>query len=568
MNSPQSILKKYWGYTSFRNLQEPIINSILEGNDVIGLLPTSGGKSICFQIPAIINKGMCIVISPLVSLMKDQVKQLKIIGVKAEMLHSAMSASEIDTILDNCIYGNYKMLYISPERITSAIFKERVKKMNINLIAVDEAHCISQWGFDFRPNYLNVNILKDLCKEASVVALTATATNKIVDDIRKQLNLKNIKIFKDSFIRRNISYSVISSQNKRKRILQIIKSLKGSGIIYYRSRKKCEEISDFLRKNGLKSTFYHAGINISQKNERQEKWMNDEVNIINATTAFGMGINKANVRWVFHYDIPESLENYFQETGRSGRDGNNANTFLIYNKEDLDRFKKTHLNSYPSNHEIKEIIKKLYSYLNVFPGEGKNTLHPFNLQLFNKKHNLGVNKAMQILSILNCEGLISSHRNTYDLSKIKIKIDINNLDNFKLKNYTHDIINTIIRLYPGIFNNLVNINEKLIASKSGYAIKETIKILQNLHKSNLIDYKEKSDTPNLILLKNHPIKNEASINWNSIDTRRKLKNKRTKSILNYIQNNNLCRNKILLSYFEENFNKKCNNCDVCLKDNL
>ena len=381
----KEILEKYWGYSSFRPMQEQIINSALSGKDTLALMPTGGGKSICFQVPAMAREGMCLVVSPLIALIKDQVQNLQEKGIRALAVYSGMTYTQIDTALDNAIYGDFKFLYVSPERLHTPMFKERVKKMNINYLVVDEAHCISQWGYDFRPAYLEIKEIKQLIGDVPTIALTATATKSVAEDIMRILEFQEPNVISSGFERENLSYVVRNVDDKFGNMLKVCNGVQGCGIVYVRERKRCEEISSFLRQNGITADFYHAGLSKDLRNHKQDAWKKDEIRVMVATNAFGMGIDKPDVRFVVHYDLPDSLEAYFQEAGRAGRDGKRAYATLLWNNTDVSRLRQIHTISYPDIDYIKEIYQKVFIYLNIPYEEGKDSVSKFNLIEFSKR---------------------------------------------------------------------------------------------------------------------------------------------------------------------------------------
>ncbi|HTA82997.1 MAG TPA: ATP-dependent DNA helicase RecQ, partial [Bacteroidia bacterium] len=422
MENINQILTRYWGHTHFRPLQEDIINSVLEGKDTLALLPTGGGKSLCFQIPALVKDGICIVVSPLIALMKDQVEFLVKKGIRAAMLHSFMTSREIDITLDNCIHGNFKFLYVSPERLNTDIFLARVQQMKVNLIAVDEAHCISQWGYDFRPAYLQIAELRKLFPEVPVMALTASATPEVVTDIQENLGFKKENLFKVSYERKNIAYVVQKEEDKSARLLKVAGNVKGSGIIYVRNRRKTEEVALFLKQNGISADFYHAGLPHEQRNARQEAWLNDRIRIMVCTNAFGMGINKSNVRFVVHLDIPDSLEAYFQEAGRAGRDEKKAYAVLLYNDADRINLERNIDHAFPSVDDIKKTYVALCNYFNMTVGSGKGSTHDFDLADFCTHFGLETSPTLSSIKLLEREGYILATEAFYRPSKVHVLI--------------------------------------------------------------------------------------------------------------------------------------------------
>lgn len=565
MSHPINILERYWNHTSFRPLQEDIINSILDNNDTFVLLPTGGGKSICFQIPALIKDGICIVISPLVALMKDQVNSLKQKGIKAMTITSGISYAELDTKLDNCIYGNYKFLYLSPERLQQDIVKQRISQMNVNLIAVDEAHCISQWGNDFRPAYKNIAVLRELQPSVNVVALTATAKPKVVDETIAALDFIAPKLFKASFKRPNISYQVLLSEDKLYDLEQQLKTHKGSSIIYVRSRKSSVDIHNYLKSKGFSSTFFHGGIPTKDKQQRLEQWMHNRIDIIVATTAFGMGIDKPDVKTVIHINLPESLESYYQEAGRAGRNNNNAFAILLTNTSDEHILKNQFIHSLPSIEEIKLIYRKLCNFFQISYGEGELTEHRFHFSDFCKAYDFKSSKTYNTLQLLDRNSVIKlSQQFNY---KTKLQFIVRNTALFSYLE-THvqfgNLVKTILRTYGGIFEHQLAINLTLIADKTSMDEKQVIAILEQLQKDGIVDFLFSNTDSEIIFLQ--PREDDKTINriTNVIEQQQQLKRDQVNSVLDYIKNDTVCRQRQLLNYFGEASEENCGNCSVCM----
>ena len=568
MISSKEILNKYWGFSEFRTLQEEIITSALEQKDVIALLPTGGGKSICFQVPALAKEGVCLVISPLIALMQDQVESLTQKGIKATSIKSGSTQDEIITLFDNIKFGGTKFLYISPERLQSFFIQQKIKELNINLIAIDEAHCISEWGHDFRPSYRNIKILRELKPDVPFIALTATANEKVLNDISINLDLKKPQIFKKSFYRDNLAYQIFTIEDKLQRLLQIFTKTKTPAIVYVNSRKKTEQIATFLNANNFKSSFYHGGLSSVEKNISFENWMTEKTPIIVATNAFGMGIDKANVGLVIHLDIPSSIENYVQETGRAGRNNKKSFAVLMFNKSDTllfkDRLEKTLL----SIKEIKEIHRKLYQYFQISLGELIEEPFSFNLLEFCKKYNFSVLKVDSALKILSNNGIIeiSSHYNKKStlLFIVNSKTVLNYLDNNPIiKKFT----NSILRTYAGLFEQEVNIDEFFIAKKAGITTNLVLSNFERLQEDNIIEYKAvKNETDLTFLL---PREDDYTINRFSKEMKQFISQKKKKSedLIQFINNDTICRSIQVLSYFDEVKAEKCGICDVCLSEN-
>nr|WP_321247326.1 RecQ family ATP-dependent DNA helicase [uncultured Psychroserpens sp.] len=565
MAHPINILEQYWNHTSFRPLQEEIINSVLENNDTFALLPTGGGKSVCFQIPALIKDGICIVVSPLIALMKDQVNSLKAKGIKAMAITSGIKYTELDTLLDNCIYGNYKFLYLSPERLQQDIVKQRIEQMNVNLIAVDEAHCISQWGNDFRPAYKNITVLRQLQPHVNVIALTATAKPEVIEETIKELDFIAPNVFKASFTRPNISYQVLHSEDKIYDLEQLLKRHKGSSIIYVRSRKMSVEIHHALEKKGFSSTFFHGGIPTKDKNDRLDQWMNNQKEIMVATTAFGMGIDKPDVKTVIHVNLPESLESYYQEAGRAGRNNENAYAFLLTNKSDEQVLKNQFINSLPSIDEIKLVYRKLCNYFQISYGEGELTTHLFNFSDFCKAYSFKSSKTFNALQLLDRNSVIKlSQQFNY---KTKLQFIVSNKSMFSYLE-THaqynTVVKTILRTYGGIFEHQLAINLTLIADKSSVPEKQIIAILHQLHKDGIVDFLFSNTDSEVLFLQ--PREDDKTVNRiiNVVEHQQALKRAQIDAVLKFIDNDSVCKNRQLLQYFGEITDTNCGVCSVCI----
>ncbi|MFT7051723.1 MAG: ATP-dependent DNA helicase RecQ [Psychroserpens sp.] len=565
MAHPINILEQYWNHTSFRPLQEEIITSVLENNDTFALLPTGGGKSVCFQIPALLKDGICIVVSPLVALMKDQVNSLKDKGIKAMAITSGIRYTELDALLDNCIYGNYKFLYLSPERLQQDIVKQRIEQMNVNLIAVDEAHCISQWGNDFRPAYKNITILRQLQPHVNVIALTATAKPEVVEQTIKELDFIAPKIFKASFTRPNISYQVQHSEDKIYDLEQQLKLHKGSSIIYVRSRKMSIEIHNILEKKGFSSTFFHGGIPTKDKNDRLYQWMNNQKEIMVATTAFGMGIDKPDVKTVIHINLPESLESYYQEAGRAGRNNEKAYAILLTNNSDEQILKNQFIKSLPSIDEIKLVYRKLCNYFQISYGEGELSAHQFNFSDFCTAYNFKSSKTFNALQLLDRNSVIKlSQQFNY---KTKLQFIVSNASMFSYLN-THvqynTVVKTILRTYGGIFEHQLAINLTLVADKSSVPEKQIIAILHQLHKDGIVDFLFSNTDSEVLFLQ--PREDDKTINRiaNVVEHQQALKRAQIDAVLKFIDNDRICKNKQLLKYFGEITAIDCGICSVCV----
>ncbi len=561
----KEILKRYWGYDAFREKQEDIISSVLEGNDTLALLPTGGGKSICYQVPALLKEGVCIVISPLIALMKDQVQNLKSKGINAIYIHSGMNYNEIDILLDNCVYGEVKFLYVSPERLQTDIFRERFLKMNVSLIAVDEAHCISQWGYDFRPAYLKISEIRELKKDVPILAVTATATKKVVEDIVEKLELNSPKIISKTFYRENLSYSVLYEEDKLERLLRIIKNVNGTGIVYAKTRARTKEVADYLRKQKVSVAHYHAGLDSKVRNKIQEDWIENKIRVIVSTNAFGMGIDKPDVRFVVHVDCPSSIEAYFQEAGRAGRDEKNAFAVLLYNNHDKIQLTEDFEKSFPPITEIKSVYKALANFYQLAYGSGKDTTVNFNISEFCKRYDKNIIDVYNALKFLELEGLISLSDAFYQPSKLRVLMDSKEIYKFQVEHVGYDsLLKVILRTYEGVFDRYVTFNEDKIAVNAQLDKSVLTKQLAQLHKLRVIDYIPQNNQPQLTFLTEILPENHFSISKEVYHFRKEVRDKQLKSILNYVTKKNVCRSILLLEYFNDNSGEPCGICDVCL----
>ena len=565
IKSPKEILKKYWGFSDFRKPQEEIINSVLAQKDVIALLPTGGGKSVCFQIPAIVNDGICLVISPLIALMQDQVENLNNKEIKAATIPSGSSQDEIITFFDNINFGNYKFLYISPERLQSKFIQQKIKALNINLFAIDEAHCISEWGHDFRPSYRNIKILKELKPATNFIALTATANQKVIDDISKNLNLDSPKIYKKSFFRDKLAYQIFKIEDKLQRLLQIFTKTKTPAIVYVNSRKKTIEIANFLNANGFKSSFYHGGLSSFEKQTAFENWRSETTPIIVATNAFGMGIDKPNVGLVVHYNLPTSIENYIQEAGRAGRNNQKSFAALFYNEYDISVLELQQEKSTPTIKEIKEVLKKLYQHFRIPLGELSIESFNFNLLAFCKKYNFSTFKVDVALKILTNNGILEIDANFNQKSTLQFNASSNQVLNYskKHKEISH-FVNTILRTYGGLFEQETKINEFIIAKKVGITSNQVLLNLKKLHEDEIAIYKGITSDASLTFLV--PREDDKTVNRCSKEIKQYLnqKEKKTKNFIQFVKNDKICRSIQVLEYFDENLSQKCGICDICL----
>lgn len=562
----QEILKHYWNHDSFRPLQEEIIQSVLIGRDTLALLPTGGGKSICFQVPALAKDGICIVVSPLIALMKDQVENLKAKGIDAVSIVTGMSKCEVDIALDNCIYGQVKFLYLSPERLLSELVRERISYMNVNLIAVDEAHCISQWGYDFRPPYLHIADLRELHPNSPVLALTATATAEVRDDIQQKLLFKQSNVYQQSFERKNISYVVQHEENKLRKLLDIAKGVKGSGIVYVRSRKETAKVAKFYDEHGFKADFYHAGLTMEQRSQKQEDWKANRTRIIVATNAFGMGIDKADVRFVIHKDMPESLEAYYQEAGRAGRDEQKAYAVLLYNHADRIKNEKKLLTNFPSVDEIKLVYHHLGGYFQLAYGTGEGISFDLDLGDFCSRYKLDPAKTINALKFLEQDDYLSFNESVFLPSRFRFEISNELLYNFQIQNSAWDpFIKTLLRSYGGSFENYVRLREYDIARRSNLSVQQVIEGLKQLQELGILNYLQQTDQPQVTYLRPRLQNNELIVNKRYIEERKATYQKKMEAVFAYAEHKK-CRSQMLLAYFDETNVDKCGVCDVCLEE--
>lgn len=565
MKKSTDILKEFWGYDTFRSKQEDIIDNVLQNKDTLALLPTGGGKSICFQVPGMLLDGICIVISPLIALMHDQVNGLKQKGIKAVAITSGMSKRQIDIALDNAIYGNTKFLYVSPERLKSRLFLARFEKMNVNLIAVDEAHCISHWGYDFRPSYIEIVKLREIKPNIPFLALTATATPVVVTDIQDKLAFKNQNVIQKSFVRENVSYITLQTNNKLNRIIEFSKKLKGSGIIYCATRKATKTLCKYLIENGISANFYHGGLNQDQRKVKQTAWISNETKIIVATNAFGMGIDKPDVRFVLHYDIPQSIEAYFQEAGRGGRDLQKARAILFFEPKDVHDLKDKIELKYPPISTIKSVYTALGNHLQLAIGSGKNESFNINILNFSDKYNLHLITVYNALKFLELGGFIILNENNFEPSKIKVLVNNYELYQYQVKSkLLNTIIQFIIRSHMGIFEEYVSINETVIAKKLKISQQELIKQLNFLQTNEVIDYVPKFRDSKITYITERLTDNNFSIDPIFYENRKKDAFEKLDAMLNFLDND-VCRSQYLLNYFGEKDSKPCGNCNVCLQ---
>lgn len=573
MNKYQEILKQYWGYDSFRDLQEEIITSIGEGKDTLGLMPTGGGKSITFQVPALAQEGICIVITPLIALMKDQVQNLRKREIKALAIYSGMTRQEILTALENCIFGNYKFLYISPERLDTEIFRTKLRSMKVSMITVDESHCISQWGYDFRPAYLKIAEIRELLPEVPVLALTATATPEVVTDIQARLKFREGNVFRMSFERKNLAYIVRKTDNKTKELLYILQRISGSAIIYVRNRRRTKEITELLMNEGITADFYHAGLDNAVKDLRQKRWQSGEVRVMVATNAFGMGIDKPDVRIVLHLDLPDSPEAYFQEAGRAGRDGEKAYAVILYSKSDKTTLHKRVVDTFPDKEYILNVYEHLQYYYQMAMGDGFQCIREFNLEEFCRKFKYFPVPVDSALKILTQAGYLEYTDEQDNSSRILFTIRRDEL--YKLREMGKEaeaLIQSILRSYTGVFTDYTYISEESLAVRTGLTRQQIYNILVTLTKRRIVDYIPRKKTPYIIYTRERLELRFLHIPPSVYEERKARYEARIKAMEEYVTTENICRSRMLLRYFGEKNEHNCGQCDVCLSkhatDNL
>ena len=560
----RQILIKYWGYASFKPLQEEIIRSITEGHDTLGLMPTGGGKSITFQVPAMAQEGICLVITPLIALMKDQVNRLNTLEIKSIAIHSGMSVEEIDNALENSIFGDYKFLYVSPERISTRVFQAKVSRLNLSLVAIDEAHCISQWGYDFRPSYLKIASLRDhISDKVPFLALTASATPQVVDDIMTKLAFKEKNVLKTSFDRKNISYLVRNVEEKESYLIKTLQKIKGSGIVYVRSRKRCKEVAELLVTNGISADFYHAGLTDELRDKKQAAWTLGETRVIIATNAFGMGIDKPDVRFVIHWDIPDSIESYFQESGRAGRDDKPSFAVLLYTPADKSRLKDTIRKKFPSVERIKDTYEALCNFLQIPLGSAKDNVFEFNLNEFVSRFRLPVIETYNSLQFLQREGYMEFTEEINNPSRVHFVVSRDDLYKFQVANESFDgFIKLLLRSYTGMFSEFVPINEEALSSKSAATRNTIYQYLVKLSSLNIIRYIPGKKSALVIFTEERLVRKALMI---SPDNYLHVKEKyeiRLDKMIQYADTDDHCRSVYLLNYFGEE-SDRCGICDVC-----
>ncbi len=566
MNKYIEILNKYWGYQSFREKQDEIVSSIGNGNDTLGLLPTGGGKSITFQVPAMANPGLCIVITPLVALMKDQVENLKSRGIKALAVFNGLSPKEINVAYDNCIYGEYKFLYLSPERLSSELFLTKLPQMPVSMLVVDEAHCISQWGYDFRPSYLKIAEIRNLLPEVPVLALTATATPQIVSDIQDKLQFKAKNIVKKSFERKNLAYIVRYTDDKLSELVKITKAISGCTVVFVRNRKKTKEYCEWLRQNDITAHYYHAGLTHETKDQRQKEWMNDQVQVMVCTNAFGMGIDKPNVRLVVHMDAPDSLEAYFQEAGRAGRDEKKAYAVMLWSNADKKRLKQNMAVSYPEKEVIFRVYEALGNYFQIAVGHGSDRSFDFEMIPFAKAYGFNLLQVFNSLKILQRAGYLEYTEELNIPSRVHFICNKQELYKIQVDNPNFDAFLTLLlRSYTGFFTDYVSIDEPTLAKRANTSIKVIYDYLNHLSRLKLIHYIPRKRTPQIFYVRDREDKKHMKLDKEVYADRKVEFEKRVMAVINYNEYTHVCRSRYLLNYFGDKDGKNCGQCDVCLE---
>ena len=560
------ILQDYWGYTSFRPLQEEIIKSVWAKKDTLGLMPTGGGKSLTFQVPVMAMDGICLVITPLISLMKDQVDNLRSRNIKAA-IYSGMSREEIITTLENCIFGGYKFLYVSPERLSSDIFIAKLRHMDVCLLVVDESHCISQWGYDFRPSYLKIAEIREILDGVPVLALTATATTEVVEDIQDKLHFKEKNVFKTSFARQNLSYVVREAENKVGELIHILESVPGTGIVYARSRRNTKEIAQELQRSGISADYFHAGLPYEEKTRKQNAWKENECRVIVATNAFGMGIDKPDVRTVVHMDLPNSPEEYFQEAGRAGRDGNSSYSVILYTKADSTKLKKRISDSFPDREFILRVYEALGNFYQIAVGSGYNSVFDFSLHEFCRNFKLPSLQTHHALKILELAGYIEYTEEIEARSRVRFLIYRDELYSLSLSKDADELIHTILRSYTGVFSDDIYIDESMLATRIGKNRHDVYEMLKNLSRLRYIRYVPAKKTPFIVFSTSREELQFVTVSKTVFENRKERFEKRIYSMIDYAENNDVCRSRVLLIYFGEKDASDCGVCDVCLKKN-
>lgn len=566
MANPSDILRRYWGYTAFRPLQEDIIQSIISGKDTLALLPTGGGKSICFQVPALMSEGVCLVVTPLIALMKDQVANLQKRNIPAVAIYAGMYYQDVERLLEEARRGKYKFLYVSPERLQSKRFLEYCDGLPVNLLAIDEAHCISQWGYDFRPAYLQIATIRNHFPKVPVLALTASATPQVQKDICDKLLMRGAAVFTKSFSRSNLSYSVIEEYNKPEKLKHILKSVQGTAIVYCRNRKRTREVTDMLEREGISATYYHAGLTGEERAARQELWLNNRIRVIACTNAFGMGIDKPDVRVVIHYDATDALEAYYQEAGRGGRDEKKAYAVLLYEQQELKDMQENLELQFPETEDIREVFQCLVNYLQVAVGSAEGVYYDFDINDFVRRFNLNITIAYSALRILEQEGILQLSESIFMPSRVEFIISKQTLYDFiDIQPDLEPLLQTLLRTYEGIFDTPVAVYEKQLARLVRKPEAQIIEWLQQLHQRRIVKYNQRKEEPQLCFTQERVSAQRLQVDSKRIKERKKAYKERLDAMLDYIHNKELCRTRALVRYFGEKLTTDCGVCDICIE---